>query len=50
MKTIVKTNEINTKNVIEINNSNYTKDILINTSLHLSTDKWFKGSRSRGIR
>jgi len=50
MKTIVKNNEINTKNENVINHTNFTNDISINTSLYLSSDKWFKGSRSRGIR
>ena len=50
MKTIIKNNEINTKNEIEINNANFTNEIFINTSLYLSSDKWFKGSRNRGIR
>ena len=50
MKTIVKNKEINTKNENEKNNTNFTNDISISTSLYLSSDKWFKGSRSRGIR
>ena len=50
MKTILKNNEINTKNEIDIKNAYFTNDILINTSLNLTSDKWFKGSRSRGIR
>tara|TARA_Y100000589_G_C26867615_1_gene512608 strand:+ start:348 stop:482 length:135 start_codon:yes stop_codon:yes gene_type:complete len=44
MKTILKNNEINTKESIIGNR------FLIKTSSYLSPDKWFKGSRSRGIR
>ena len=44
MKTILKNKEIDTKN------SNFPNNLLIKTSLYLSSDKWFKGSRSRGLR
>ncbi len=44
MKTILKNNEIDAKN------SDITKELLIKTSIYLSSNKWFKGSRSRGIR
>ena len=44
MKTKLKENEIDTKS------SNPTNKIFIKTSLNLSIDKWFKGSRNRGIR
>ena len=44
MKTTLKNDEINTKN------SNFTNKCFIKTSLYLSSDKWFKGSRSRGLR
>ncbi len=44
MKTILKKKEI------DIKNSNFTNNLLKKTSLYLSSDKWFKGSRSRGIR
>ena len=44
MKTILKNNMVDTKN------SNLTNKIFIKTSLDLSVDKWFKGSRNRGIR
>ena len=44
MKTILKNKEIDTKN------SNFPNDFLVRTSLYLSSDKWFKGSRSRGLR
>ena len=44
MKTILKNKEIDTKN------SNFPKNLLVPNTLYLSNDKWFKGSRSRGIR
>ena len=44
MKSILKNNEIDAKN------SDITKEFLIKTSIYLSSNKWFKGSRSRGIR
>ncbi len=44
MKAILKNKEINQKNC------NYTDKIFIKTYFNLSVDKWFKGSRSRGIR
>ena len=44
MKTILKNKEIDTKN------SNFSNSLLIKTSLYLSSDKWFKGSRNRGLR
>ena len=44
MKTILKNKEIDTKN------SNFPNNLLIKTSIYLSNDKWFKGSRSRGLR
>jgi len=44
MNTILKIKEIDTKN------SKFPNNLLVKTSLHLSTDKWFKGSRSRGLR
>ena len=44
MQTIPKINEIDTRN------SNFTNKFLLKTSLYSSSDKWFKGSRSRGIR
>ncbi len=44
MKTTLRNNEINIKES-NINNKNF-----ITTSLNLSIDKWFKGSRNRGIR
>ena len=44
MKTILKKNEI------KIKNTNFTNKSLMKTALYLSIDKWFKGSRSRGIR
>ena len=44
MKTILKNKEIDSKN------SNFPNKLLIKTSLYLSSDKWFKGSRSRGLR
>ena len=44
MKTILKNKEIDTKNPIFPNN------LLVKNSLYLTNDKWFKGSRSRGLR
>ena len=44
MKTILKNKEIDTKN------SNFPNNLVIKTSCYLSNDKWFKGSRSRGLR
>jgi len=44
MNQILKTNEINTKN------KNFTNKTNMKNSFYLSIDKWFKGSRSRGIR
>ena len=44
MKTILKNKEINTEN------DSFTNKYRIKTSVYLSIDKWFKGSRSRGIR
>ena len=44
MKTILKNNEIDTKN------SNLPNNLLIKNTLYLSSDKWFKGSRTRGLR
>jgi len=44
MKTILKINEIDTKN------TKFTNKLLIKTPLYLPSDKWFKGSRSRGLR
>ena len=44
MKTILKIKEIDTKN------SNFPNKLLVKTSFYLSSDKWFKGSRSRGLR
>ena len=44
MKTILNNSEINTKN------TNFTNKSLLKNTLYLSIDKWFKGSRNRGIR
>ena len=44
MKTVLKNNQIDTKN------SNFPNHLLIKNSLYLSCDKWFKGSRNRGLR
>ena len=44
MKTILKNKEIDKKNPHIPNN------LLIKSSLFLTSDKWFKGSRSRGLR
>jgi len=44
METILKDKEINTKN------TNFVNKSPIKISMSLSIDKWFKGSRSRGIR
>ena len=44
MKTILKGKEIDAKI------ANFPNNLLVNTSMYLSSDKWFKGSRSRGIR
>ena len=44
MKTILKNNQIDAKN------SNIPNNLLVKTSLYLSSDKWFKGSRNRGLR
>ena len=43
MKTLLKNKAIDTKN------SKFPNNLLIKTSLYLSRDKWFKGSRSRGL-
>ena len=44
MKTILKIKEIDTKN------SNFLNNLLVPNTLYLESDKWFKGSRSRGLR
>ena len=44
MKTSFKIKEIDTKN------SNFPNNLLLSNTLYLSIDKWFKGSRSRGLR
>tara|TARA_B100000212_G_scaffold12441_1_gene8918 strand:+ start:142 stop:276 length:135 start_codon:yes stop_codon:yes gene_type:complete len=44
MKPLLKIKEIDTKN------SNLPNSFLVKTSIYLSSDKWFKGSRSRGLR
>ena len=44
MKTIIKNNDIDKKNL------HLTNNIFINSSIYISVDRWFKGSRSRGIR
>ena len=44
MNPILKKKEIDTKN------SNFPNNLVIKTSFYLSIDKWFKGSRSRGLR
>ena len=44
MKTILKKKEIDTKN------SYFPNNLLVPKTLYLSSDKWFKGSRSRGLR
>ena len=44
MKTILKNKEIDTKT------PNFPNNLLVKNSLFLSNDKWFKGSRSRGLR
>ena len=44
MKTIFKNYEIDTKK------PNFPNNLLVKTSFYLSSDKWFKGSRSRGLR
>ena len=44
MKTIFKNKEIDTKSSISPNN------LLLKNKLYLSSNKWFKGSRSRGHR
>tara|TARA_B100000212_G_scaffold232754_1_gene176944 strand:+ start:226 stop:360 length:135 start_codon:yes stop_codon:yes gene_type:complete len=44
MKPILKIKEI------DKNNSNFPNNLLIKTPFYLSSDKWFKGCRSRGLR
>ncbi len=44
MKTILKKVEIDTKN------NDLTNKLIIKTSLYLYNEKWYKGSRSRGLR
>ena len=44
MKTILKNKKIDTKN------SNFPNNLVVKTSFYLSSDKWFKGSRSRSLR
>jgi len=44
MKTILKNIEINLKN------TKFTNKSPMKSSLYIPIDKWFKGSRSRGIR
>ncbi len=44
MKTILKEKEINTEN------SNFPNNLSVKNTFYLSIDKWFKGSRSRGLR
>ena len=44
MKTILKVKEIDTKN------SNFPNKLLVKNSFYLSSNKWFKGCRSRGLR
>ena len=44
MKTILRRNELDTKS------TSFTNKFLIKNSLSLSNDKWYKGSRSRGLR
>ncbi len=44
MKSYLKNNDINTKE------TEYINILLTKNSLYLSNEKWFKGSRSRGIR
>ena len=44
MKTILKIKEIDAKN------SNFPNKLLLANTLYLPSDKWFKGSRSRGLR
>ena len=44
MKTVIKNKEIDTKI------STLPTNLLVKSTLYLSSDKWFKGSRSRGLR
>ena len=44
MKTILKNKEIDTKN------SNFPNNLLLKNTFYLSSDKWIKGSRNRGLR
>ena len=44
MKTVLKNKEI------DIKDSNFPNNLLVKNSFYLSSTKWFKGSRSRGLR